>query len=115
MNVELFNAMFGTPRTEMSVLKKASKRKSISNAFIECEFGDIVYNYVDPSYNLTYKNIEIDIDYSYNELERGYILKGALYDLDQIIAFRSIVSYSLRDGLKELCEEMINKYIKKSL
>lgn len=89
----------------------------ISNAYIECKYGHIVYKFLtgSPSYNLKYDIYEIDIDYTANEFDRGYILKSALYRRDEIIAFKTHECNDLRTGLIYVSEKLIEKHVIKSL
>lgn len=111
MNVAMFNQTITGFSKDNSVILACHREKPISMAYIECQYGNIVYRFhtSTPSYNLKYKHYEVDVDYTYNELERGYSLKAAMYSRDQIIGFKSIICSDLRNGLIDICEEMVDE------
>lgn len=116
-NVAMLNSVNGGfKKGEMNVIS-CTRTSPISMAYIDSKYGHIVYKFLtdSPSYNLKYDNYEIDIDYTSNEFDRGYILKAALYRRDEIIAFKNYECNDLRTGLIEICEKLIEKHVIKVL
>jgi hypothetical protein len=116
MNDEIMNNMVKLSKsirigTMNTILAGRGVGRSLT--FIECKYGHIEYNFItnNPSYSIKYKSFEVDVEYSYSELERGYVLKAAIYQYDEIIGFKNIVSFDLRNGLIEICEKMIEELI----
>lgn len=113
VNVSMLNKVnSGFKKGEMTILS-SFRKTPISMAYIDCKYGHIVYKFLteSPSYNLKHDIYEIDIDYSSNEFDRGYILKAALYRRDEIIAFKNYECNDLRTGLIEISEKLIEKHV----
>lgn len=113
INVKNLNEYFNTP-DKMYVIM-SSNRKPISMAYLESAYGYIQHKFLgqDPGYTLKYKNYEVDVDYSSNELSDFINIKAALYRRDEIIGFKTLEVFkaasSLRDGIIKICEEMISE------
>lgn len=101
----------GFKNNEMSVI--ASHRKTpITMSYIDCKYGHIVHQFMSesPRYSLDYGIYEVDIEYTQNEFDYGYILKAALYRRDEIIKFENLECNSLRMGLIQVTEKLIDEF-----
>ena len=100
----------GFKRSEMFAATATSTVPK-SMAYIDCKYGKICYKFLSspPSYTLKYKHIEIDIDYMFDDYDRGYVLKAGIYNGDQIIGFKTSGCFDLKNGLIEMCEDIISE------
>lgn len=114
MSIEMLNritASGGFKKDDSIFVLCSEVKKPKSLNIIECEYGNIFRQIFSPEqrYTLTYGIYEVDIDFTENEFDSGYVLKAALYRRDEIINFQTKETQNLREGLIELSENMLSK------